>query len=469
MNIADALSGSAGVEGIQQMLLSGPPHEALRRELGALLAAPNVLGPCQLLRARLKPDRKLIAYYDAEVQIEGNGGGHSLRPIFVTWGTHRDGNLPHTPADLSAIENEAAGRGLLAPFRKLAADAKELRMHVRVSPLDARFPQLVRASDPQYVRDMIANAYAASEATPDHAPAGHYSTTFIRYRPGKRHVLRYDPLDESKSPAIFAKVYYTREEGERVFSLAKHIREWLVEYGEGVTSVPPLGYMADDAIALYSQVQGTPLSQYLQNPGEDFTSVLKAAGKALYALHQVPKEFAGTLDLHDFAAEVEEVGRTSEHVCALLPPVGTTLKALLERARELHERLPHEPPLFAHGDFKSEHVWITASGLAVIDLDSCHLGDPALDVGKFLADLRFWYAVYGRPGLELAQERFLEGYAPGAPTERLIRARLYEAVELIKETVRRVRLYEGDWAYRTEQLIGYAEAALNEFQVRLGK
>src|ERR1700739_2419430 len=108
MNVADALSGNAGPEGIQQMLLSGPSHAALRRELGALLAAPNILGPCRLQRARLKPGRKLIAYYDAHIRVDGNGRD-SIRPVFITWGTHRDGNRDHTPADLTAIENETVG------------------------------------------------------------------------------------------------------------------------------------------------------------------------------------------------------------------------------------------------------------------------------------------------------------------------------------------------------------------------
>jgi len=464
MNIADVLSGSAGLEGIQQMLLSGPPHEALRRELGALLAAPNILGPCQLRRARFKPGRKLMAYYDAHVLVEGDGR-HSTRPVFVTWGTFRDGKRYHTPADLAAIEDEAVRRGLSTPFRKLAADAPELRMHVRVSPLDVRFPQLVRICDPEYLRDTIAATCAGGDEV---VPAGRYSITFIRYRPGQRHVLRYDPLEEPERRSIFAKLYFTREDGERVFSLAKHIREWLAGHGERVTSVRPLGYVADDAMALYSQVLGTPLSECLQSPGKSLGNLLKGAGRALYALHQVPQYLAGPLDLHDFAAEVSEIARTSEHVPALLPRVGLTLTAVLERAQELYELLPQEPPAFAHGDFKAEHVWVSDGEPTLIDFDSCHLGDLALDVGKFLADLRSWSAVYSQDELRQSQEQFLAGYGPGAPADRLVRARLYEAIELVKMAVRRVRMYEDGWAIRTEQLIGSAQAALDEFQLRLG-
>ena len=83
-------------------------------------------------------------------------------------------------------------------------------------------------------------------------------------------------------------------------------------------------------------------------------------------------------------------------------------------------------------------------------------------MGKFLADLQWWYNSYGQPGVEQAQEQFLAGYAPGASTERLLRARLYEALVLIKTTVRRVRLFDQDWATRTERLIRRADAVLTQ-------
>jgi hypothetical protein len=251
-----------------------------------------------------------MAYYHAHVRIDGNGRD-SIRPVFVTWGTHRDGNRHHTQADLAAIEDEAVRRGLLAPFRKLAADTPELRMHVRVSPLDVRFPQLVRLCDPQYVRDLTAAAHAASDLV---ARPCEYSITFIRYRPSQRHVLRYDPLDAPELGAMFAKLYYTSEDGERIFRLAKQIREWLAEHGEGVTSVRPLASVPEDAVVLYAQVVGTPLSESLRRPGQSSASPLKGAGTTLYALHQLPLALAGPLESHDFVAEVEEIARTSEHV-----------------------------------------------------------------------------------------------------------------------------------------------------------
>jgi hypothetical protein len=66
------------------------------------------------------------------------------------------------------------------------------------------------------------------------------------------------------------------------------------------------------------------------------------------------------------------------------------------------------------------------------------------------------------------QEHFLAGYAPGVPKERLMRARLYEAIGLIKCAVRRVQLFEHDWASRVAGLVERSQVALNDLQLCLG-
>src|SRR5437879_12737044 len=86
VNVAEALSGRTRLDGIRWVLLSAAPRRALRDQLKALLSAPNMLGPCRLRRARFKPGRKITAYYDVLVHIEGTEG-YSARPITVTWGS----------------------------------------------------------------------------------------------------------------------------------------------------------------------------------------------------------------------------------------------------------------------------------------------------------------------------------------------------------------------------------------------
>src|SRR5207244_5082411 len=172
-NLVDALSGHAKLEGIQWMLRSGAPRRALRRELGALLPTPDMLGPCQLRYARFGPGRKLTAYYDALVHVEGTEG-YCARPVAVTWGLEGDADRHHGTADLAESRAEAVRRGVAAPFRQLAAEVPAWGMQVRVSPLDARFPQLARLSDPCYARDVVAGAYAAIGVAPAQVAARRY-------------------------------------------------------------------------------------------------------------------------------------------------------------------------------------------------------------------------------------------------------------------------------------------------------
>jgi len=457
----------AALEDIRWMLCSGgASRRALRRELCALLPAPDMLGPCRLRYARFGPGRKLTAYYDARVRIEGTEG-YCARPVAVTWGSDGDADRHHGTADLAEIQTEAVSHGVAAPFRQLVADVPAWGMHVQISPLDTRFPQLARASDPRYARSLAADAYTASEVTPHQVPASQYVVTSIRYRPGKRHVLRYDSLDTAAGGTLFAKLY-TSEKGVRVFRVATQVAEWLAEHGEGVTSVRPLAYVAEDGIILYPRVSGAPLSEHLRRPRRGVGRCLARAGAALHALHHLPEAVAGPLQVHEFAAEIREVERDIAHVTALFPSAGAAIGELLDRARELYEWLPQEPPTFTHRDFKCEHLLVAPGRLTLIDFDICAFADPAFDVGKFLADLQWWFAAYGQEGLEQVQEQFLAGDSPGAPEERLIRARLYEAVELVKMTVLRARLFEHHSADRTERLIGRAQAVMNNLQLALG-
>jgi aminoglycoside phosphotransferase (APT) family kinase protein len=151
-----------------------------------------------------------------------------------------------------------------------------------------------------------------------------------------------------------------------------------------------------------------------------------------------------------------------------LPAAGDAIKAMLARATELNERLPKEQPTFAHGDFISEHIWVTSAGLVLIDFDNCFFADPALDIGKFLADLQLLYANHCLKGVEEAQEVFLAGYRTGMPVERLFRARLFEAIKLVKMAARRVYVFEQNWASRTTFLIARAQALMTGLEHTLG-
>ena len=449
------------LEEVQWVLRSAAARGRLRHLLETLLQAGAKLGPCYLRHVRYGPGHSLRAYYDVRVQY-GSEEGYSTRPIAVAWGSNRDVDQPQEAIAIAKAQTAAVHHYRAEPFMRLAGDFSESGVRIWVYPLDVRFPQLLRMSDPTHVRQVLQDTYVSGGAESDPNRLGEYTVTPVRYRPGKRHVLRCTPR-EGRKRTVFAKLYQD-DKGSRVFHAAKQVADWFAGRVDGVSCVRPLAYLPVDAVVLYPGVFGAPLTSCFRRSNASLPPSLQRAGLALRALHQLPETVVGALESSDFLAEVRQVLRAASPISALLPQVGAQVNALLESACALHERLPQETPTFTHGDFKCDHLYVEGEQLTLIDFDTCRWADPALDVGKFLADIRFWCVFYKCPGLEQAQESFLSGYARAVPTERLIRAHLYELIEFVKLTARRVRLAEEDWISRTTQFVGQARELADRLQ-----
>jgi hypothetical protein len=448
-----ALLGETGLAGVQWLLVGLAPLAALRAALGAQLPDPALLGDFRLHRAKYKPGRHLTAYY--EVTVRTPDGAEMTRQVEAVW-LPTGAPSPHgPPIDQEQMEAEAQRLGEVAPFLHLAADESAQGFWLRVSPLDPKFPQLARLSDPAHVQALLARAYA--QGSP---PAPSYSVNVVRYRPGQRHVLRYDPGGARGEGSVFAKIYNS-DKGERIVGVVTTVADYLASQGADLDTVRPLAYLPDELTVLYPWVEGTPLAHLLQTPGAATDAQIARAGRALRTLHSIPLDLI-ELKPHSLAKELKGISSATEHIHTLQPATGAQIRSILRRAETLHDRLPQEPPGFAYGDFKSDHLWVTPGPLTLIDFDTCYLFDPAIDVGKFLADLRWWYDSYGLGDVETAQAHFLDGYC-GAP-ERLPRARLYEVLVLVKTVARRARLFDPNWAERTARLVAVADELLQSLE-----
>ena len=444
----EALAGSLGVAGVRTLLYGRRTRQELRGGLRSLLGPGVELGRCRLERAKFKPGRKLTGYYVAEVL---GSDGPVARPVVVTWTVPPEPGSRRLTPDEVAMEDEARVAGVLAPFCSLGAEPAGLGGGIRVSPLDVEFPQLVRLSTPARVHDLLAEVYQGASVVPD------YTVTSVRYRPRQRHLLRYDPSGEAGEGSVFAKLYRPGEVARDARVVAS-VGERLEAAGPTVAAARPLPGSGSEDVLLYPRVPGAPLSSRLWRSSA--RRHLAGAGGLLRLLHSDGHGLDGDLPQHDLDAELGSIARAAEHLDPLLPTAAQRVARILDRARDLDEVLPAERPGFAHGDFKTDHVWAAGDRLTLLDFDTCCLAEPALDLGKLLADLSFWYSLAGRPGLATAQEQFLAGYGDVA-TDRLARTRLYEAIVLTKLTLRRLRRFDQFWELRTEALTARAEMLLD--------
>jgi hypothetical protein len=406
MNISAVVNGSTGAAGLRRFLEGPPAREAWAR-LEALLEPDAAVCDCRIHRVKLKPGRKLSAW--AVALVRDPRGNLSSRHVAVTWSPAGPPLAPET----EATEDDARRRGLAAPFRSLAVEEPGTGMRLLAAPLDPRLPALVRMSDP---------AFAGEAIGPGVMPA----VIPIRYRPGERHVLRY----EGSLQVRYAKLYRPGAAGQARRRAAAVCAA--VSCGPASVRAPrPELWRSEDALV-------TPAVRGRAAAVEEVD--LEAAGSLLRVIHRgvAPPEPAATL-----AGEIEAVERAAQHIDALLPSVGAALRRTLAAVRERGERTGEQRAVLLHGDFKLDHLLWDGEAVTVIDLDRARPGEPALDLGKLLADLRWRRAGASRIG-DGPRDSLLRGYGPVGAHARA-RVSLYEAVFLLKAAARRARLLEAGW------------------------
>ena len=445
-----ALAAGEGPGPVAHFLGVVAPDE-VRRAVRRCLPAGGHDPVLHLVRAKLKPGRKLTAEYGVVLPPDA-----LERRISVTWvapGAKAPGRSPRSEA-------EARRLGVLAPFLRSWAAAHHGRMTVSVAPVDEAFPQLARLHDRAHVLDVITRTCPAvafcGVAEED------VTVETVRYRPGHRHVLRVGAGPDL--PGVFAKVYRD-DTGRRTVEAAARIAGAFTAAREETAPVPPGpgAYAEADGVAFWPEVPGLPLAEVITLSGAAAVDVVRAAGATLRLLHDAPSVDGSAEGLPaspDALAQVGETLRTAELVDLLAPAVGARLRRTAGRVLDSIAALPGEPPTVVHGDFKCDNLVVSGSRVHLLDFDRCGRGDPAADLGKFLADLRWWSAEDAGAAARL-HGAFLDGYGAVGPG-RAARARAYDALLQLRMAARRVPIQDAEWEGRVTRLVAAAEATLVE-------
>ncbi|MEO7840014.1 MAG: aminoglycoside phosphotransferase family protein, partial [Anaerolineales bacterium] len=434
----------------------------LRSEAQAMLRPGYRAGPFHLTRAKFKPGRKLSAYFTFPA-LEAVGEASQLVHLAVTWQKDLDG-INHADS-WGQLQEEARRSGLMPVQRELWRELIDQGIKLQIWPFDPKFPHLVRLGNPAHVARMFASLGLAHDLK--QLPI----ITPIRYRPGERHVLRYE-IDSPESVSgrgrrLYAKLYENPEDAARAFGIAHRVVDWLDANQPGLQGNRPEAMSQEDGVIIYPHAPGIPLSHQIHRSSHWLAAQLQTVGGALATLHNGPGTLQTDLKENTLTKEVKVVKRASEHIQVLLPETHDRILELMDQVERRYSELPQEKPTFTHSDFKADHLLSTPQGLTLIDFDTCKLTDPALDIGKFLADLEWWFTLQGISGIEAAQAELLKGYRRnGGPdsivSERLARAKLFHVLILVKIVIRRVPLYKKEWAAMTAQLIEQAAQALHK-------
>jgi hypothetical protein len=312
-------------------------------------------------------------------------------------------------------------------------------------PFDPQLPTLGEALHPEALDRLEPRALEVpSQVTLVHHP---------RQGPA---VLRYERCSGPQQPPVwtcYGKVYPTRDTAD----LAHDRLRALGQASPAIEGRPavypgPLGYAPALRLLLMEALPGRPVLPGLvkqalggapvpDRAGDttELRSALRTAGHALASLHRTEVR---DLPVRTLADELDDVEHELDVVAQVWPEVAASVMECLDARARIPEPVTR---VVCHGDFTPSQVLLDGGTPGVVDLDTLCLGDPALDLGRFLAHLQLLSAKVGgddAAGLvdDLAHD-FLRAYGEelGDPPADEGRIRLYLATSLARSALHSCR------------------------------
>lgn len=254
----------------------------------------------------------------------------------------------------------------------------------------------------------------------------------VKHVPGQRATLFYKFEGRAEASCrLTGKVYRSRRRAARIYHWLGTLEAGVFPPGGNVRVPHPVALSDALSMVLLEYIDGVDLRHVLEPKG---TPAFNAAARWLAALHDSP-----VLDESRVRTVADEIQKAIGWLDEVAPHVPYNVAARLGSARGRLVEIAASPPraelCTVHRDYYYANVLWDGARLWGIDLDQLRTGDPALDVGHFLAHLEtLAFVQTGDFGsLEPQAERFLQTYVNLRPPSGVIeRIPLYKAYTFFK-------------------------------------
>jgi hypothetical protein len=253
----------------------------------------------------------------------------------------------------------------------------------------------------------------------------------VKHKPGRRCALAYSLRGPGGLRQVFAKTF-KNDRGATILCNMFSFHRALDQ--EEVLVPTPLGYLADVRMLVTEYLDGRLLATQLYDGRSD--NAARRMARAVAALHGCDVVCARRW------RPAKEMRNTTEWIAGLSgrsPRSSARARELLDTLQGQAESLPSKIRRPIHRDFYPEQLSDVDGVTALLDLDDSRAGDPALDLGNFVAHLELRSMQF--PGIAAACRRarrvFLDQYlrlrpVVDDPTPLAARVRFYEATSLLR-------------------------------------
>ncbi|MDH5327896.1 MAG: aminoglycoside phosphotransferase family protein [Gammaproteobacteria bacterium] len=220
------------------------------------------------------------------------------------------------------------------------------------------------------------------------APLRVAQTHIIRHKPGRRCLLQYQITltDDRGDPVHLCIMGKVRAKGADRKTYKLNSALWENGFGEssddGLMVPQPIGLIPDLNMWLYHKVEASSVGESLDSNDNHTQSRIATLIHKLHHCGQTPRK------THNISDELAILRSRMDTLCKDFPHWAERINRLFCACQELAQNIPDSIPRCIHRDFYFDQVLVSAKKqLALIDLDLCSQGDPALDLGNYIAHL----------------------------------------------------------------------------------
>lgn len=249
---------------------------------------------------------------------------------------------------------------------------------------DPALPSLAPALDPSEVKRQF--KHRLSRLAGDDGFVRVRGIRVMRHKPGKRCLVEYDlrverPGAARAQEAVIGKIR-ARRFGSAEYELAEALwaRGFSTAADDGISIAEPVATVPQFRMWLQRKVPGRPATALLASPeGVAF------ARRIAEAAHKIHGASVAARRRHTIDDELRILHGCLGRVAAEHPRLERPVAQLLSACDRVARGLPAPTLRPIHRDFYADQVIVDGERLYLIDFDLYCEGDPALDVGNFLA------------------------------------------------------------------------------------
>ncbi len=312
---------------------------------------------------------------------------------------------------------------------------------IEIFPVDSELPLLWQAAAADRATDLIA------PMLPDYTNVRVKRVDLLRYRPGRRCVLRYEIEHEGGGIDLVGKLYADRDRAQLV---AKKLAALSSQATDELMLAAPIGEPANNGLLLMECLRGSNLGDELEATAsrDKNERAVRAAAAALAAFHRFGLK---STERRSLQTELNNLRARLRPVHDVALDLARDIEALLTQVEARFAALPQATECVIHGEYKPNQLLVDDGQIAVVDLDRACIGDPAIDVGNFAGVLRKEVLFEGHSHLAGLDSVFVREYLAANDVDGIIeRAGVFKVIALVRMLARYFERHPQRYAFQRE-------------------